>query len=410
MSVLDVINNQNYYINYSDEAYSVVTTVSARHVVAYRDELGIAQNLSIGASSNAIFEAVDAISTHVRDSGLVKLHNAVEEYVRFYFDSNVDAAIVEAPGEKYISLISTDALKTADISEMTMCNDGDYQYMSTTGTKGFLVEGPGAQLQSLVAKQHVFGKDLIMFKRYDQASNMGDIAECGYSFRMNPDLQLELVKFSKVIVNSGYKTVLKKSAIFGSTAFAANSSSDPKVAGFEPFPDLDLLLKTSSMTKRTRKVPSAPLTVNSFIESGITFTYDLTNQYGNFGHTTWLYDGSNGSSLTHDTYDGAGTYTGVKVTGGVSGAYQALFGSSAFGFKGFEFTLINGCPKEIVILGSDDGVTFTNLATHTVASQTSTVSVNTFNFPKTYNKYYTVFTKTFGGNFVCVETRWWIYA
>lgn len=248
VSVLNVLNNTNYNVDYVDENFTVLQTLSTKNIAAFKNELGAVQNLHIGATSNLYISADDSISTYVVGSGLVNLHATTlsnsridTEFLKFYYDSNDRATVIEAPHNKSIVFKSTDCNLIANISGLTLCNDLTHQEVSTIADLGFKVIGPGMQLSNLMATKHLFGKDLNVYERFPQNSNVGEIVEAGYGFRMNSNMHLELVKYNKEITASGYKDIYKCVMTFGGTPVNSNMNTDAIVGTYNPFADLSLL-------------------------------------------------------------------------------------------------------------------------------------------------------------------------
>ena len=77
-------------------------------------------------------------------------------------------------------------------------------------------------MSNIVASDHVFAKDFNLIKTNQGASNVGDIAGSGYSFRMNDKNHLELIKYTKFLEEGRSRDVYVKVATFGN----ANISRD----------------------------------------------------------------------------------------------------------------------------------------------------------------------------------------
>lgn len=152
-----------------------------------------------------------------------------------------------------------------------------------------------------------------------------------------------------------------------------------------------------------------------FTAIGRTFTYGYTNSYGDFGYnTSWLVDGDQGTSFTYDQYSGASfTFSGTRTTGGVAGHYLGIFSTtSPFTLTSCIFTVASGGvgpPRTMVLLGSTNNSTFTNLGTYTTSSAGIGDSTITFTNSGAYNYYYLVITQAWGSLFVLTEVRWKAY-
>ena len=254
MSVLNNLTNTNYYISNPDENFSTVHTLSAKYISAYKDDYGNAQSLFIGATSNLMLEAVDKIATYVKDSGLVSLNattlsnnnRADVNFLNMYYNSNAHDTVLAAPGGKSISIVSTDSNLTASISGIVMCNDTTHQFLVPNASqKGFNLMGPGAQMSNLLVHNHIFGKDMMLWEKFPDASNVGQTKEAGYTFRLNSNLQLELIKYNKMITATGTKSVYKRVGVFGNTG-SMNSDSDSNLATYTVYDDVVALINVNS--------------------------------------------------------------------------------------------------------------------------------------------------------------------
>lgn len=332
MSIFDVQNNQNYYIDYVDNELSVINNLSILRLSAYKNELGEAKNLFIGASSNLVIEASESLKTYVGETGIVQLHATTlsnsqrhdEEYLSFYYDSNLATTVIEANNNKKVSIKSTDIDLTAEISGMTFCNDSSHQFISSIGSKGLHILGPGAQLENLWAHNHVFGKQLHVLDRFE-TSNVGDFVEAGYTMQMNNMLQLEIIRYGKVITPSGHKKVYQKVGIFGGKGFSSSNNTDSNLQNDDPFADLSLL--SGSSTPTAISLGTVYLTNN-------TRTFNLSNYFTNSVSGSLVYtvtsDPYLNTSITSNTLSIIGNYrnTTYTVTVRATNAYNSYVESS----------------------------------------------------------------------------------
>ena len=230
MSVLDTTLSSAYNSLYQLDSYQTLTNVIAKNVTAYKNDLGAAQDLVIGASSNVHVEAVTSVSSHVKDTGLFKFfatttsnNQRVDEEI-FRIAKGSSATLLTAGSNMGLTLVSRDNMNTAKLSGVTMCNNGVYQYI--TADKPLKFDAVGTAMSNLVASDHVFGSDFNLVKTYQSASNPGDLVKAGYSFRMNDDNHLELLRYSNFLESGGSRDVYVKVATFGRANIVRDSVGD----------------------------------------------------------------------------------------------------------------------------------------------------------------------------------------
>jgi hypothetical protein len=250
--VLDIIASGSTVWDslYDLTSYQTLTNVVARTIAAHRDTTGAAQDLVVGATSNVKVEAVSSVSTHVKDTGLVKFFATTtttssggvvtrqdEEFLRVArsgsTSNNTTSATTQITSGSNMSLtlLSQDAQRTARLSGVTMSNNGVYQYI--TADKPFKFDAVGTSMSNLVASDHVFGSDFNLVKTYQGASNAGDLAKAGYSFRINADNHLELIRYCNFLESGGSREVYVKVATFGKANIARDSVGD--VADYDAY-------------------------------------------------------------------------------------------------------------------------------------------------------------------------------
>lgn len=211
---------------YPGSAYMSVASIVTQHVIAERDGDSAPQALTLAATSNVVVEAVDAVKVTGLNRAVLDVAAVTydadgvraEETVLSMSAAPADAAVTIAAGSNMgISLVSTDAAKTAALSGVGLSTDGRYQLIATESNQPLRVLGAGACVDHLVAAKGVYSRDMNLIETHIGASNAGDVLETGYTFRMNADDQLELVRYSRVMDVSGVQTedVFQRIARFG---------------------------------------------------------------------------------------------------------------------------------------------------------------------------------------------------
>ena len=277
-SAESIFANQSYGDLYIDDAYNQFSYVIAKSINAYADQTG-AKDLMLGASSNVHIEAIDSISTYVKDTGAVTFYSTtVSNNVRTDREilsiKNLSGVTSVTAGDSSNSIIveSTDASKTLGVSTTTAAWSNDFQAFKTTQTKGFYFDNVVStdlfKSRDIVSPGHVFGQDMGLYYFNSNAVNPGDLSEAGYSFRINTSLQLELVKYGKFIVDGGStKAIYRRVGIFGANGINSNMSSD--VADFAAFASLSNLFYGGGGVAASNQ-PPAPPPVTTFPPAAMT--------------------------------------------------------------------------------------------------------------------------------------------
>lgn len=237
--------------------YHVITNVIARTITAYETDTGAELDLVLGASSNLKVEAVSGINMYVKDTGAgVNLFATTvaggvrtDELVWSMTGSNSNTYIT-AQGTNQLIIAGSDPLKTVTAGGTTFTTASNTQYVSTPSSMFVFNKGMQvpelAPLSNLIATDGVFGEDISLWQRTGR-SNVGDVSEIGYAFRLNSNQQMEVLQYGKVIMPQGQaaKTVMQRVGVFSSVAaFNSNMSSDPTIGSFDPFAVLDEIYET----------------------------------------------------------------------------------------------------------------------------------------------------------------------
>ena len=179
-------------------------------------------------------------------------------------------------------------------------------------------------------------------------------------------------------------------------------------------------INTFTTTTLWHPLTALPMTSPTYSSGGITFTFENTNQFGQF-NGSYMYDQSVGTSLTMDQYNAlTGAFSGTRTVGGVKGHYQAIISATPFiccGYKGILGSASAG-PGTIRVIATNDAVVFTTLDTKTVSSASEFVDgyatgsngiSNVFANSTAYKKYYAIFTTSRNvQSFTWQEWRWYM--
>lgn len=248
MSVLDETRAAVETYDYpAPSAYVTVAAAVTKRVNAERDAEGHAKDLLLGATSNVLVEAVEAVRIVGRDRGTLELVGVTydgaartDETVLTVDGLATGPAALTAGADKGLRFVSTDAGRTAAISGLSLSNDGLRQVIATESNQPLKLLSKGLCADNIVAVGDVFGGDMSLFAPHTERSNVGDVVEAGFNFHINDLLQLELVRYSKVLASSGFTNKFQRVARFGPPhAGALTAQSD--INDFAAIHALDLL-------------------------------------------------------------------------------------------------------------------------------------------------------------------------
>lgn len=227
-----------YYVD--DAIFETFSHVIGLSLVAYRDTSGAAQDLVLGASSSVRIEAVDGVSLYT--AGQLDLYTTTysattqsrsDKLMLQVSQDNSNATKIVAAASNSLSLQPTDANKTLEIGNITAYTSGQEQRVFTWNPGAFMFDN-ALQCTDILSASHLFAKDFVGYSNTER-SNVGDVADAGFCFRMNDQLQIELVQYGKVVSNAqgGTKRIYRRAGIFGLQPITSNMESD--VTNYDPF-------------------------------------------------------------------------------------------------------------------------------------------------------------------------------
>lgn len=229
---------------------STFSTIAANQLVAYKNELLEAQDLTLGATSNVCLEAVDNVNVYMQD-GDFKLYRSSwsndvrddTEILTITRDTLTGNTVFTTDGS-VIELNPTDPSGTVIIGDFIVSSSNNYTTFTSTQTGGFmfksafgaeslLTNGDMVVASNMYVNGHIVGKDLAVWKDAMADSN-NELMRVGYAFRINTRNQLELVKYSRFF--NDLPDVQKKVATFGMNALDFNGPDE--APEYDTFQDL----------------------------------------------------------------------------------------------------------------------------------------------------------------------------
>lgn len=265
--------NSNIEIFYNNDVNFITTydAVATNFVGAFKDITGSFVDLYLVSSSNVLIEAIDSISTFVKDNGIIKNYSTTSNndgdrvnnlVMQTYKDSvtinmqDKDAVIIEsgdasvAGDTSVIKISGTDQYNTVLLNDLFIQKGSEIDSNIHIGTltKEILrfenainvneltvndtFKSAVAESRHLVATQSLFSPNLNLYKDYTTEIDQ-EIVKVGYAFNINDKNQLELLKYSKFNSNGDDSHKVKKIAVFGQTNIGFDDNSDNNYLLFE---------------------------------------------------------------------------------------------------------------------------------------------------------------------------------
>jgi hypothetical protein len=245
--------DQYKFLYPEDNTYQLFANVVANNVVAYQDDDGVPQTLTLGATSNVKIEAVGELDIYVKDSGDVRFFETKysgetrtdKQILEISASNSTTTTIIATAGNK-LDLSGSDVMSTTIVGGTTMCNDNTKQYFSTDALNGFEfmqpvvinsfldVDGDGQVRGNFICHSNVYAGTLNVWR--DRSNVDPDILTVGYGFNVNSNNQLELIKYSRFRQEGDtVKDIMKKVAVFGHTPMSSNDISDESVSSYTVF-------------------------------------------------------------------------------------------------------------------------------------------------------------------------------
>ena len=234
----------NYNIVYPpSDGIDTLPTLVTTNIAAYKDSTGTAQNLTIGASSNLVAQAVVNVSVQhgighdfdlsTSDGTVVNKYMSVG-----YSNSRVVMSDLNQSG---MSLTSTDTF----IGHAHFVESANQLTLSMPSLSSGLQVAPAVAMQSTLAvaldtslNQNLFvtgdtgmGGRLVTYggiftpelALYKTSTNSG-ASQVGYTMQINANDQLELIKYT--FFGSSTTAVAKRVAVFGNSALHSTDTND----------------------------------------------------------------------------------------------------------------------------------------------------------------------------------------
>ena len=230
-----VYSNPQYNLDSATGVLHELTgTVATQSVAAYRDASNVAKTLTVGATSNVDVEAVENVRLYMGEDAAVQVVNTTFSN-GLRVDSNIlniglsDGATGVYTYDQPLVLSGRDTSNTTVVSAATFRDSNDYQELSTTRVKGFVVDATVGITSNLsVGKDMVVGENstvagntftstINLFKNRDPSASNKFLNQTAYGFYINDYDQLELVKYDKFNSNSVTTSHIKRVATFGNS-------------------------------------------------------------------------------------------------------------------------------------------------------------------------------------------------
>ena len=244
MAAASVLAMPQYNIVYPPyDTVSTMANVVTTNIAAFQNSDGVVQSLTVGASSNIVAQAVNNIFLEHGLANTMTLSTTNGSTVAEYMTVGMSNSRVTIKDLNYAGL----TMDTRDtyIGDAHFVQDASSLTLSMPSLSVGLIVDPAVAMQStlavaldtslnqnlfvtgdtgmggrLVTYGGIYTPDVAIFK----ASTIGGAAQVGYTWKINANDQLELIKYS--FFGSASDAVAKKVAVFGNSSIASADTSD----------------------------------------------------------------------------------------------------------------------------------------------------------------------------------------
>ena len=286
MSVVEnPLNFHPYYPSAGIE--NDIPNIVTQSIAAYKDENGVPQTLTVGASSDLNLESEKNVNVYLGSNNAYTLYTSTyQSGVRtdteiLAVDRNVttNTTVISAP--ENVQITSADvANSTFTVGSLELSQDASAQVIDTAMnnfrfTKGMQIQGDVAVANNIISSGNIYGANVNLWM--DKVDK--DYTRIGYGMRINNMDQLEIIKYAKFSSND----VLKKVAVFGAGNTTAQDASDASYLVFDALGNVSVAssngalnpVASTNASSGSNMTLSGPTTLSGDILPSANFTYSI---------------------------------------------------------------------------------------------------------------------------------------
>lgn len=243
-----VLDYPDFALTYTDSrSFVIYDNFVTKTIAAYRDADGVAQSLRIGATSNLELEGAAGVHVHVGQGGegfgiysSVYDNNTRTDTQILNVDATAGATLITATAaDRELVVSSADAENTVQVSSLIFTQCQNTAYLRTDQSGGIYIDEPVRVTRNLFVNGLTEAYSLQVDSNATVAGNVtayggvfaqnlnvwrqGNSNTIGYTFRINEDDQLELVKYGNF---ANAPIVTKHVLVFGRTPVRESDTSD----------------------------------------------------------------------------------------------------------------------------------------------------------------------------------------
>ncbi len=338
MSVIEnPLNYHPYYPSLGIE--NDIPNIVTQSITAYKDENGVPQELTVGASSDLNLESEKNVNVYLGTSNAYTLYTSKmlngtridTEVLAVDRNATTNTTVINAP--QNVSITSGDvANSTFTVGSLAVSQDATAQVIDTgmnnfRFTKGMQVAGDVAIANNLITSGNIYGANVNLWM--DTVDK--DYTRIGYGMRINSQDQLEIIKYAKFDSND----VLKKVAVFGSGRTTAQDYSDASYLVFDALGNVSVASSNGALNPvvSTNASSGSNMTLSGLttLAGNLVPSSDYTyNVGGNGGFIKAIYTSNvvfpsvpviNGSPLLSDALSSSST-SNAATSAALSNAYN----------------------------------------------------------------------------------------
>lgn len=264
---------------------TIFDDVALKTLRAYKDAVtGLPQDMDIGATGDVNVETLNDVN--------ITYSNAINIYDSKHDTNRVLQISTQAPTQTAISSLTNDLHITTGnnldraiyVGSTDFTESNNYQALHTTKSNGFIFkstvsfDNPGIFNNSvtiggnLLVRNNAFAQSLNVIKAYDPAVHPNNARLTGYTFVINEQDQLELLRYHTFADDS---SVTQRVALFGRGSVTSNDLSDYDFLGYQ-----GILENLGSLPPNAGYAPPVPIVYdpagNALVDS--VYLATLSNQ------------------------------------------------------------------------------------------------------------------------------------
>lgn len=239
-----LLQTSTYYAD--DDHLQVLNNIATKNLVAMRDSItNLGQSLFIGATKDIVIDASENITINLGASNELTV-NDKDQVESLKISTDINTTYITSGLKNLVINTDDNSNYNVSIAGMTISQSNNYQVLTTDSPSGFLIDANLRAESNLVVEQNMgianniicnggmFTSDYNLVKSLEATASTDPVL-VGYSFRINSNLQLELLKHASF--SNGNK-VTRIVSTFGINMLSNNEVSNREYTAYDNMSDL----------------------------------------------------------------------------------------------------------------------------------------------------------------------------